>query len=360
MITLQDIARLAGVSHSTVSRALAGSPLINPDTRQRIQLLAHEAGYQVNQVARNLKVRSTCTIGLVVPEVLNPYYPKVVQLVADLAREAGYNLQLQLSGADQKAEATCIASLREQRVDGILLVTAEHGLVARDQVEALLASGVPIVLMGWVEDAEHIDMVMGDDSKGGSELARHLIGIGHSRIAILGKTAHRGVYDRLFGFRAALEEAGIVLSEDLQIEATSDIEVKRGVMRLLALPAPPTAIFAYQDSLAALVIKHLTDACLAVPQEMTVVGFDDLDLAAYLCPHLTTVGGHIESHAFRFVSLLIERIRKASSDTGPQHIVITPRLVVRGSCGPPRKEETIGNRRYHPNGYTQCAPTHTD
>ena len=342
MITLEDIARQAGVSHSTVSRALADSPLVNADTKKRIQRLASEAGYQVNLVARNLKARSTQTIGLIVPEVSNPYYPKLVQLIADLARAAGYSLQLQLSGTDQDAESACLASLREQRVDGILLVSGENGLVAREHVNALTASGVPLVLMGWVDGTEHLDTVTGDDAKGGYALAQHLIGLGHRRIAILGKSPHRGLYDRLYGFKTALDEAGVPLPEALQVTAKTDAEVGRGVAHLLALPEPPTAIFAYQDSLAALVIGYLADAGVSVPQAMTVVGFDNLDLATYISPRLTTIGGHIEPLATQFVGLLLDRIQKTAQSAAPQHLVVTPRLVVRKSCAPPRDTKYTG------------------
>jgi len=337
MITLEDIARKAGVSHSTVSRALADSPLVNPDTKKRIRQLAEDAGYQVNQVARNLKVRSTRTIGLVVPEVSNPFYPRIVQLVADQVREAGYTLLLHLSGADQESEVACLASLREHRADGILLVTAEHGLVARDQVNSMVGSGLPIVLMGWVEGADHIDMVTGNDANGGYEVGRHLIELGHRRIAVIGKPPHRGVFDRMFGFQKALKESGIELPEALNSAARNDDEVGRSVRQLLSLADPPTAIFAYQDSLAALVYRHLGDAGVSIAGEMTVVGFDDLDLATYLSPHLTTVGMHIEPLASEFVRLLIERIRVGSLDAPAQHIFISPRLVVRASSAPPRK-----------------------
>ncbi|MBB6052483.1 LacI family transcriptional regulator [Armatimonas rosea] len=334
MITLEDIARQAGVSHSTVSRALADSPLVNPETKKRIQLLASAAGYQVNQVARNLKVKSTRTIGLIVPEVSNPYYPTLVQLVADHARQAGYNLQLQLSGTQQENEALCVASLREQRADGILLVTAEQGLVAREQVTALRAAGVPVVLMGWVEGADGFDLVTGDDALGGYALARHLLALGHQRIAVLGKPPHRGRYDRLHGFQQALDEAGVALPDALHLPLTDAADVEDRVAQLLALPKRPTAIFAYQDSLAALVMGQLTRAGLALPQQMTVVGYDNLDLATYVFPPLTTVGEHIGPLADAFVRLLIGRIQKTAPDS-PQHVIVVPRLVVRSSCGPP-------------------------
>ncbi len=336
MVTLEDIARKAGVSHSTVSRALADSPLINPETKKRIQQLADEAGYQVNQVARNLKVRSTRTIGLVVPEVSNPFYPRIIQLVADRVREAGYNLQLHLSGAEQESEVASLASLREHRADGILLVTGEHGLVAKEQVSKMIRSGLPIVLMGWVEGADQIDMVTGNDASGGYELGRHLVDLGHRRIAVIGKPPHRGVYDRMLGFRRALEESSVDLPENVVLPARDGHQVRDCVHQLLALAEPPTAIFAYQDSLAALVYKHLDEAGISIPRDMTVVGFDDLDLATYISPHLTTVGLHTEPLASEFVRLLLERIRSKASDAAAQHVVISPRIVVRASSAPPR------------------------
>ncbi len=319
-----------------MSRALANSPLVNSETKERIQALAQDFGYQVNQVARNLKTRSTRTIGLIVPEVLNPYYPKLIQRVADLVKDSGFSLQLHLSGVDQEYEAACISSLRENRADGILLVTAEQGLVARSQVNALVNASIPIVLMGWVEDADHIDMVTGDDAKGGEELAEHLIKLGHTRIAIVGKPAHRGEFDRVLGFTRAIRNAGLLFSDDMVAETQSDEGVKLAVQGLMNNPEPPTAIFAYQDSLAALVYKHLANAGISIPLEMTVVGFDDIDLASYLSPQLTTVGGHIEPLASEFVKLLIERIRNQREGNEPDHIVAIPKVIVRSSCGAPR------------------------
>lgn len=341
MTTLEDIARQAGLSHSTVSRALADSPLVNAETKARIQIIAKAVGYQVNQVARNLKSRSTRMIGLIVPEVSNPYYPKVVQKVADEVREAGYSLQLSLSGSGQEAESACIAHLREHRADGILLITAEQGLVARNEVNLLVKTGVPIVLMGWVEEADHVDMVTGDDAAGGYQLATHLVSLGHKRIAILGKSPHRGAFDRVAGFIRALDEAGVALPLELVVLAINEAEVQSGVAKLLALSDPPTAIFAYQDSLAALVYKYLAEAGVSIPDDMTVVGFDDLELATYLSPKLTTVGAHIEPLASKFVRLLFDRIQDGRDSRPPRHSIVTPKLVVRGSSAAPRPEQDL-------------------
>lgn len=338
MITLEDLARQAGVSHSTVSRALADSPLVNAATKERIQNLAQEAGYQVNQVARNLKTRSTQTIGLVVPEVSNPFYPELIQRVADTAKLAGYSLQLHLSAADQDSEGACIASLAGSRADGVLLVTGERGLVARNQVNSVRAAGTPVVIMGWVEDADHLDLVAGDDAAGGRELAHHLADLGHTRIAVLGKALHRGAYDRMVGFTEVLKSRNIPLLPEMSIEVKTEKDVREGVTKLLRLPAPPTAIFAYQDSLAAVVYRQLEEEGVSIPRDMTVVGFDNLDLATYLSPQLTTVGNHISPLSSAFVSLLVERIQGTLPDPAPQSIIVTPKLVIRASSAPPNSQ----------------------
>jgi LacI family transcriptional regulator len=335
MITLEDLARQAGVSHSTVSRALADSPLVNAATKERIQNLARESGYQVNQVARNLKTRSTQTIGLVVPEVSNPFYPELIQRVADAAKLAGYSLQLHLSAADQESEGACIASLAGSRADGILLVTGERGLVARSQINSVRAAGTPVVIMGWVEDAGHLDLVAGDDAAGGRELAHHLADLGHTRIAVLGKALHRGAYDRMVGFTEVLKSRNIPLLPEMSIEVKTEKDVREGVSKLLSLPAPPTAIFAYQDSLAAVVYRQLEEEGVSIPRDMTVVGFDNLDLATYLSPQLTTVGNHISPLSSAFVSLLVARIQGTLPDPAPQSIIVTPHLIIRASSAPP-------------------------
>ena len=347
MMKLSDIAARAGVSESTVSRALADSPRISAAKRQFIQRLALEAGYKVNQVARNLRVRSTLTIGLVVPEVTNPYFPRLVQLVADRAREAGYRLQLHLSGAAQEAEAECLASLFAQRVDGIVLVTSEHGLVAREQLSEMVRMGALVALLGWVEDPPRVDMVYGDDAAGGYLMAKHLADLGHRHIAILGAAPHRGPFDRLKGFKRGLDEEGV--SDCAQVSARSDPEIRAGIDNLLKLPNPPSAIFAYQDSVAAMACRCLRLACVSIPEQISVAGFDNLDLGTYLCPQLTTVDLSMEQQANAAVEALLERMKATSGGGAPEQLVVAPRLVVRESCSRPRSTSFITK--------TECPPT---
>ncbi|MDR3688761.1 MAG: LacI family DNA-binding transcriptional regulator [Fimbriimonas sp.] len=341
IVTLDDIARRAGVSQPTVSRALADSPLISAKTKARIQLIADEAGYQVNLIARSLKTKSTRTLGLVVPEVSNPYFPKLIQCFADASRAAGYNLQLQLSGAYQEAEASCLGYLREARVDGILIVTSQGGLPAKAQAEALLNAGVPVVVLGWVDECERLDVVMADDAIGGRALARHLIEAGHTRIAIVGAALHRGPYDRLVGFLDGLAEAGLDAERTVCFQAASDADVERAVESWLTMSERPTALFAYRDVLAAVLLKHLSDRGLSVPADVTVVGFDNIDLATYVTPRLTTVDLSVEALASAAVKQILARINERPMEAAPSRQILGTRLVVRQSSGPPPLQSSL-------------------
>lgn len=334
MITLEDIAEQLGVSHSTVSRALAGSSLVNKDTAERIRAVAREQGYQVNQLARNLKTQSTKTIGLIVPEVSNPFFPRLIQGIADKLKFNEYSLQLQLSGATQADEEQALLALASNRVDGILLVTGERGLVASDRIASLTSSGVPIVLMGWVENSPNVDIVTGDDCAGGRAIAEHLADLGHQRIAMIAKPPHRGEFDRVNGFMAGFADRGIQLSGDMIEYVEESSEIDAAVRRLISNDVPPTAIFAYQDSIALEVSRCLAKQGVSIPAEMSLVGFDDLDLASVMEPGLTTVGGHIEPLTSEFVDLLLKRIKQPERSQ-PETIVITPELIVRGTTSAP-------------------------
>ena len=333
MLKLEDIAKLAGVSHSTVSRALAGSTLVNQATRERIVAIAHDQGYQVNQVARNLKLQQTNTIGLIAPELSNPYYPKLVQSIANRVGESGYSLQLHLSGKDQENELNSLINLRNNRVDGILLVTGEHGLVAAEYAIGLHKSGMPIVFMGWFPGAEDFDFVTGDDADGARQIARYLLELGHKNIAIIGKPVHRGPFDRTSSFVSELASRGVSIDAEHHYEVASDEAVILAVRRLIHTGPRPTAIFAYQDSIAMVVCKELHAAGLRVPDDISVIGFDDLDIASFVSPALTTVGCHIDAMAQAFVNRLTDRISGGLVAAQPTDIIVPTVLIPRQSSG---------------------------
>lgn len=335
MTTLADIAQKAGVSYSTVSRALANSPLVNAETKERIQRLAAEYGYRVNQVARSLATRTTSTLGLVVPETINPFFSKLIDVIVHNARAAGYSLLLNLSGPDQSDEGRCINALYERRVDGIILAIGLNGLVAKEEIRRLRRLGVPFVVLGWIEEADEVDLVAADDAAGARALTRHLIHLGHRRIVLVGPRCARGPYDRICGFRGVLEEAGIFFPDCLRLEVYSEQETRQAIDELLRRSAPPTAIFGYNDLEAAWAMKRLQEHGLRVPEDVAVAGFGDMDFARYLNPGLTSVAYPVEAIGEWAIRLLLNRIRGRERAEGepPQRHMLLPYVVVRQSCG---------------------------
>jgi LacI family transcriptional regulator len=331
--TIADIAKKAGVSSSTVSRALADSPLVNSETRERILALAAQMGFQINQVARSLAKRASQTLGLVVPETIDPYFPKLIDLIVSHARAAGYSLLLNISGSDQSEEGNCLRSLYERRVEGIILTSGLNGIVAKEDTCLLLQRGVPLVVLGWVDEAESVDLVACDDAAGGYALTWHLLALGHRRILLIGPKECRRRYDRIYGFQRALQEAGLPTEGSLRLGVYTEQDVQQVVRELLAQSSLPTALFAFNDALAAWLLSHLAEAGVEVPQQVAVVGFGDMDLAGHLKPRLTSVAYPVQAIGEHAVSLLLQRIGDSSVPAAPQHIMLTPQLVIRQSCG---------------------------
>jgi len=335
MITIEGIAKIVGVSHSTVSRALSGSSLVNEATRVRILAVAEQYGYKPNRIAQSLARKSTMTLGLVVPEVQNPYYPELIDHFVREAKSASYATVLSISGIDQADEERCLEHLYGQRVDGIAVVAGVHGLLARDTALRLRENGTPVVVLGWAEGIEELDAVYGEDAEGAAMMVRHLIDKGHRKIVMVAPDCDFVPRDRSHGFFEALREAGL-WNENSLARGLNDLSaLNHALDRLLANPSRPTAIFAYQDILAAHVLQHLHEAGVLVPQEVAVVGFDNLDLASYVVPSLTTVDQRIKERTSSALRLLLRRIGEDAPFGEPEHVVISPSVVVRQSCGAP-------------------------
>jgi LacI family transcriptional regulator len=206
-------------------------------------------------------------------------------------------------------------------------------LVAKREIRCLQERGVPLVVLGWVDDAEEVDLVACDDAAGGYALARHLIALGHRRITQIGPKVCRGPYDRARGFQRALEEAGLFTPDSFYSDVYTERGMREAISTLLRRPNPPTALFAFNDAQATWALSCLAEAGVAVPGEMAVVGFGDIDLAAHLNPRLTTVAYPVQAIGEGAVSLLMNRIGGKADAAEPQRLMLTPRLIVRQSCG---------------------------
>jgi len=332
--SIKDIARLAGVSHSTVSRALRNSPLVNPTTTREIQGIARDLGYQPSAVARGLVTRKTRTIGVVVTTIADPFVSAVVIGIELAANDNGYSVFLANSNADPARETNVVHSFAERRVDGIVVTSSRVGAL---YTSLLSQMQVPIVLINNQHPGQFVHSVMIDNIQGSRQAASHLVYLGHRRIAYIGdQYGHQSDTERFEGYREALEKAGLpVLAE---LVAHGDSTPEGGIVamdKLLALADPPTAVFCYNDMTALGVLRSAHVHGLRVPEDISVIGFDDLFLASYTQPQLTTVRQPMQ----RMGRMAMESLLKLmSGQPSGEPVKVPAELIVRESTAPPRPD----------------------
>src|SRR3954453_11983139 len=287
-VSIKDIARLAGVSHSTVSRALHKSPLIPPATAQRIQQIAQEQGYTASAVARSLVTRRTQAIGVVVTSIADPFNGDVVAGIEEVANERGYSVILATSQADPDRELAVVRACQERRVDGILVASSRVGAL---YVPLLSELEVPIVLLNNQHQGDFAYSVRIDNIHGMSLATDHLLDLGHKDIAYVGDRF--GLYsdeERFAGYRQALEARQIPLNQELVVRGDGKAdEGATALDHVLKARSRPTAVACYNDATALGVMHHAEELGISVPADLSVTGFDDIPFAAFTRPSLTTV-----------------------------------------------------------------------
>lgn len=287
-VTIKDIARAAGVSHTTVSRALKGNPAISPETTRRIRELAQRMGYTPNTVAQNLLAQRTQTVGVVVTSIADPFFPQVVEGVERVAQAAHYSVFLALSHNHPHQEMAVVETLRRRRVDAIIVSSSQVGSLYQTGLAQLQ---VPIVLINNQAEGEYLYAVAVDDGQGARLAVEHLIGLGHHRIGYIGAPNRpRSNKRRLAGYEAALAQAGLVVDPRLVVQPDVALDLERGQVGLAQLQAAGvTAVFCYNDVTAIGLLVACRACKMGVPDQLSVVGFDDIEPALYVTPPLTTV-----------------------------------------------------------------------
>ena len=287
-VTIKDIAQKAGVSHTTVSRALRGSPLISSETSERIEKIAAELGYVPNTVARGLKTSRSGALGVIVRRIVDPFFAEVLQGIEDVLQPSGYSLFLAASERNQEREEAIMRAMSERRVDGVIICSTQVSEEHRQQLENF---GVPSVLINNQAIEETGRSVYHDDTDGSRQVAQHLIDLGHKHIGYLGNDrAGRTNEDRLNGYKKALAQAGIPLRPEY-IRTCPNGRPQGGsvgVQSFLALPEKPTAIMCYNDLIAVGAMQKLFDAGIDVPKDCSITGFDNIEIAGFVRPTLTT------------------------------------------------------------------------
>jgi DNA-binding LacI/PurR family transcriptional regulator len=288
MVSIKDIARAAKVSHSTVSRALRNSSLVNAETSALIHKIAHEKGYMVSAVARGLVTRHTNTIGVVVTTIADPFAGEVIGGIEEFFLPREYSLILTACHSDRDRELRAVESLHQRRVDGIVVMASRIGAMYLPMLAEMKA---PIVLINSHHSSEFVHSVRIDDFHGSQAAARHLIELGHTRIGYIGdRLGFQSDAERSSGYRRTLEDNGLSFDPTLIAYGDGSPDSGRAALRqLLALPEPPTAVFCYNDRQALGAMRAARERGLRIPQDISLCGFDDLFFAPFLDPPLTTI-----------------------------------------------------------------------
>ncbi len=286
MATIKDVAKLAGVSSSTVSRALSGKIPVDEKTKERVLAAVKQLNYQPNALAKGLKEGKTRTIGLIVPNICNPVFPLVSRGVEDAARKHGYTLILCNTDEDLDREREAIQKLRKHWVDGIILATSGTENI---HIREVKNSGLPLVLL-IRKMGEEIDAVMIDNYNSAFKGVSYLIRMGHRKIAIVNGDDKLILYQQRFqGYIHALKDAGIAFDPSLVLSVSNEDSCYETVSSFLQRGKDIDAFFAASDLLALEVMRAAQDAGFSIPEDISVLGFDDLPFSPFLNPPLTTV-----------------------------------------------------------------------
>lgn len=288
-VTIKDIAKRAGVAHTTVSRALRGSPLISTEVADRIRKIAAEMGYHASAAARSLKTNRSQVLGVIVSHIADPFFSEVLQGIDDTAQQNGYSMFIAAAQQSAAREQAIVRTMREHRVDGVIICSTSFGT---GQAQQFLAYQTPIVVVNNQSPEEYAFSIYHDDLDGSRQVIEYLLGLGHRRIAYLGnRRSGRTNQDRLSGYRVQLEALGLHYCEDLVYlaDGSEPHMAVAGLEQFMRLSNPPTAIFCFNDLLACGVMQALQRAGKQVPQDCSVVGYDNIAFSAYTNPPLTTL-----------------------------------------------------------------------
>jgi LacI family transcriptional regulator len=340
-VTIKDIAREAGVSHTTVSRALNGNPAIPVKTAELIREIADELGYLPSAAARGLKTRRSQALGVLVNRIDNPYFGEILQGIEDAVQDSSYSIFIASSFMDRVQEKNIIQAFGEHRVDGVIIGSVP---VNKKSYELLDSYGIPVVVINNQSSQNHKYIINHDDYFGARQVARHLIELGHRRIAYLGNMhAPRINRNRLKGLQEELKTVGIELGPT-QITHQPGGEIENGVMgmqELLKIGDEFTAVLCFNDLAAIGALRVLNEKGIRVPQAMSITGFDNIHYSAYTCPTLTTFDQpkrSIGSEAARLLMDLISIPLSEDLDFQPITKIMRGQLLVRESTTKPGKE----------------------
>lgn len=334
---MKDVAKRAGVSASTVSHVMNGTRNVSEETREGVLLAIRELEYRPNLLAKGLKTRKTFTVGLLISDIQNPFFTSVVRGVEDVALSRGYHLFLCNTDEDQAREDEYITELVKKRVDGLIVASSAPRY---NHASRLQAENVPFVFMDREVEGVDADAICVDNRRGMRLIAEHLAALGHERIAMISGPLDRvSGHEPYRGLKEALEEIGSVLDDSLvrfgDFRTSSGQE---GATELLGISPHPTALVTANNQMTLGALLAIREMGMRVPEDVSVVGFDDAEWAPLVSPPLTTLAQPTYELGVGAMKLLLDRIE--GSDGDMKRVLLEPDLMVRRSTAPPEDSQT--------------------
>ncbi len=334
MVTIREVAQRARVSVGTVSNVLAGLGTVRPELRKRVEAAMLDLDYHPNQIARSLKTRSTKTLGMVIGDITNPFFPLLIRGAEDAATARGF-LLFTLNTDDRiERERTALNMLRARKVDGVLITVAPDGDNAH--LRGLQEPGTPMVALDRLPEGLPIDSVCVDNRRGARMCMNHLLSRGHRRIGLIAGHARVSTAQvRIQGCIEVLEEAGIPYDESLVKHGDNRLDSGYRLAKELLLDShPPTALFAGNAMMGFGALKALRELGLRCPEDVALAVFDDVPFGDVIQPRLTAVAQPVYEMGRLGADLLIRRIEGRETSEGPVRIELPPELIVRESTSP--------------------------
>ena len=330
--TIKDLARELKLSPSTVSRALRNHPDISPGTKKRVVSLADKLDYHPDSIAQSLQTKKTKTIGVIVPEIKQPFFASVINGIEELAYAAGYTIIVCQSNETADREVVVARSLGSHRVAG-LLVSLSRNTINLDHFKVLQRRGVPVVFFDRVSNDIEASKVVVDDYKGAYDVVEHLIKSGYKRIAHLAGPQNLSISKfRFKGYRDALRQANLSYNDSMVVHGgLDDTDGIVGVQKLLNLETMPDAIFAVNDPVATGAFVMIKEHGMKIPQDVALAGFSNTHMTSLLDPPLTTVEQPSYEIGKTAAQLLMDQINGNHEQFVPKFVVLKTHLIVRGS-----------------------------
>lgn len=331
--TIKDVAKQANVSTTTVSHVINNTRYVAKSTREAVEKAMEDLGYQPNFLARSLRSGETNTIGLIVPDGANPFFADISRRIEDLGYDNGYSVIQCNSDQDLNKQRSYIKTLIAKQIDGVIFISSGD---SDDDLKLLTASNIPVVVVDRSVPLNLADMILVNNEQAGYEATRHLLDLGHQRIACISGPMVLGTSRLRFeGYKRALDEADIILNPDYILESAYTLKGGQQAMeKLLNVNPSPTAIFALNDLIAFGVIYKARHLGFNIPEDFSIIGFDDIELAAAFTPSLTTIAQPLHEIAKLAVDRLFEKMQTENGDWENKQIMLDAKIIIRESTIP--------------------------